>query len=385
MDKPAVHTQEGADEQPTPEQTWNDIEAEESGDGSDGLADAGKGGDGDAGDKAGDKAGDGNGVTNDDGKDKTGKTSDGGDPPGEAGKTKDDRDKATDADASAADDQLLDSDPKLKTALDAIFKEIEVPAEIIGKADPKLRAAYDATRKHLKTALLGTRRAEGHQGVLARKVNDLTRQLDTLAKQGAAKPAPDKGDGKTVSIAGMFDTDEMKKIKEEYPEVMGPFEQAVRGLESQIQATRDQLRGLSSANDSRTAAEHDQAVRAAHPDYDDVVSSRAFQDWYLGVPDYIQAAVERNGKQIVDSTQVVNLLAQFKRDTGYGKTKQPSKPEGKDPDNQGHQPNRRQHQLESASAPRGKGTAVSREGEPTDPEAIWKQIDAEEARRPANR
>lgn len=292
------------------------------------------------------------------------------DAPDKDGKSADAGDATKTDEADAAGKAATDTSKAEGTA-----KAAPDATDIWANAPEPLRAAFEATRKQLETekadALAAKTRAEGTVSGLQKKINDLSK--------GTAKAAPDAG--KEGAVASIFDTPEMKKFAEEYPEVFAPMKAAHDAQLREVEGLKEKVGALSQKEQVREVGDHTAYVEDKHPDFDAIRASGDFKKWYAESPPHTRAAIERNADEVVDGPQVAALLKQFKAETGWKPPQSKDNAASKDKPINSPASDRRKQQLESASSPAGRSPGKAQvTNDSEDAEQIWKQMDAEEAR-----
>ena len=256
----------------------------------------------------------------------------------------------------------------------APVKDAAPAPDIWATATPEQRAAFEATRKEADTNATRLRDSNARLTAHQRKIEALQRG------NGAGKPAPAAADGGDRP-ASVFETPAFKKAKDEYPELLGPVEEALRPLEERTRKLDGEIGGLTSAHREQYLAEQYQAVLDAHPDYERIAKSPEFATWYEQAPAYIKAGVERNAKDVVDGAEVASIVKQYKADTGLATTSAPGTGASATVADAG----KRQRQLASATTPRGKAQPVVTSAIPEDREGAWRhwqEVDRRQATQP---
>tara|TARA_Y100000310_G_scaffold335304_1_gene416955 strand:+ start:479 stop:1531 length:1053 start_codon:yes stop_codon:yes gene_type:complete len=270
-------------------------------------------------------------------------------------------------DTSSADDKS-DEDDAAPTD-----DRAEQQEDIWKNATPEQRAAFEAAQDETKQARQDWNRMRGTVSGLSRKANDLQTQLD------ASRPATTGSDGPTEANA-VFASENWKTFEDEYPELANPVKAEVQALfgaqEARIQTLERGMAGISTERRSDNLAQQVEIVHAAHPDYDTIAKSDAFQQWYEQAPPYIRAGVERNAVDITDGNEVAHIVKMFKQETGAASPEPPDKDEADPAETNGHDPNqaldgKRRRQLESSNAPRTRSPGAVTTGIPDDEEGAW--------------
>lgn len=244
-------------------------------------------------------------------------------------------------------------------------------ADIWASAPPELRAAYEESRKQAERLEHQTRSDRG-------RISALQRKLDEAAFKGRDTPAD------TAPAAGsLVESDEFKALSAEYPEVATPIAKALQSLESRVARYEKQLAAVGEDRLQQATNEQETLLAERLPDWKEVASTRnaagqTIQEWVDTQPRHIREAALRNWESLVDAEEAADVIGRFKA------TLKASDGSGKQPPEQGR-PNQlveqRRRRLQSAVAPASRSpSAASGIPEDGDEEAIWKMMDAQEAR-----
>lgn len=256
-------------------------------------------------------------------------------------------------------------------------QEDETPIDW-SKAPPEVRKAYEKLEADRNKLQQSERSQRGRVSTLQRQLNEQAAR----ERQRQAGAGPQTGADKSKPAAKtdpLLDDPEIKAVVDEYPEVAKPILKAVRQV-AERQAQRDQV----DEDKARVAHWEAQAdlLKEAHPDYQDVIAAdpNAWRDWIQTQPRHVIEAANRNLKEIEDAAEAADVFSRFKAfrsaqqappenggnaETGQGKT--------------GSLSGRRQRQLDSSSAARGRGPGTARGiPEEGDRDEIWKMFDEEE-------
>lgn len=263
-------------------------------------------------------------------------------------------------------------------------------------ATPEQRAAFEATQAQLKKLEQADRSNRGRLSALQLKINELTGSNTAKAapeKGAAAKGDNENGQAGEEDANGFLGSEDWKGFKSEYPEVAGPLEKVIGQLQSHI-AKQDKV--LSAIGDDRRQSaldEQENLLLETHSDAFEVVQDPGFVQWLNTQPRHIREAAIRNAENIVDAEEAADVVGRFKDfrradQQGGGNnaqqqnnSSQPANGGGGNNQNQRSVSGKRQRQLASANSARSRGPgAASGIAEDGDPEQIWKQFDAMEAR-----
>lgn len=300
--------------------------------------------------------------------------------PAESGK--DDDDPAT-GDKPAADTKKTKDTPDESGTADAA-------PDIWENATPEQKTAFLAATATADTARQEAHRAHGTVSGLQKKINTLEAAEPAPASGGEAGTGADEDDGsRAPKSASIFDTPEFMEAKDEYPEVLGPVENAFKALEGQIADIKGEVGGLSEHRVVEHVNQQYGIVVREHPDYDVLADSDEFQQWYETAPEYVRDGVMRNGEDVVNGLEVADIVTKFKAETGWVAPKEdpadaadaggadsddsPAPDKGAEPNTAPTDP-KRKAQLESAKTPRPKGAPAASHQEPpddADPQVHW--------------
>jgi hypothetical protein len=215
------------------------------------------------------------------------------------------------------------------------------------------------------------------------RVRSLQRQLDSGGKGGVVTP-------KAPKAAKSLQSEKGQRLRSEYPEVAEPIAEELDELRSTV-AVFVEDREIARRN---AAGE---LVERKHKGYEQTVASPDFAAWLSSQPAYVRAAAEKNGEWIVDATEAVDILDRYEafrsaksartsaQDGNGARPNAEAGPSGRETgrENTGTSlSGRRLRQLESSAGTRVGGPgAASGIPEDGDPEAMWKAMDAEDARK----
>ena len=260
------------------------------------------------------------------------------------------------AEAAPTDAEPDDTPPADEAAGEAegeASKSTEPSGPFAGATDEQ--RAYLAKLERERKAAVERARAE------QRRNRDLEQRLSKTSR-------PSEEDGPEAS-----GDDDLDEIAEEYPEIAAPFVKTIREMRGQL----EELRGDSQQRAQKDEAAEISAIESDHPDWEDAITTDAFQAW-LDDDARTRADIQayaRNEDRIVDGKAVSQLIARFKKDTGFG---------AETPRERQTQPAsaRRRAQRDSAAGIRSGGppasTSMPANG---DPEAMWDAIAEREVKR----
>lgn len=145
----------------------------------------------------------------------------------------------------------------------------------------------------------------------AKKEKELLERIEALEK--GTKPAnvlPPKSD------------EDIAQWAKKYPDVAAIVETiAKKKAEEMFAGANQRLQELDRISEEAQITKAENAVRAAHPDFDDLRNSDAFHDWAEAQPKWVQDALYENTD---DPQSVVRVIDLYKVDNGLTKTAQKS-------------------------------------------------------------
>jgi len=156
------------------------------------------------------------------------------------------------------------------------------------------------------------------QGKFNAEVPRLTRQVKELQQRGHAAPQPSTDDTATDADTGDDADDDLPpeaaELLRDMPTVSKAVDALVRHRTRKI--VQAQIQPLVERDQKSAADEHFAAIGRAHKDWNAVVNADTFKTWVDKLPSYRQGAA----KQVLaegDATSVIDLLSDFKKESGY--------------------------------------------------------------------
>jgi hypothetical protein len=226
------------------------------------------------------------------------------------------------------------------------------------------------------------------------------RRAQTQARapeQRQSEPSQDsngKQPRKTANRASEFiESDDWKKVKEDYPDLAAPFERIVRGLGAEndqlataLNEFSGQLNGVRQDSAQRTFMDNAQDLNSVVPGWHEWRHMPEFQAWFIKQPEHIQKWGRENATAIVNVDSAADLFKRFETDMEAAGAPLPKPPtqhkpaegnaeetrQGNQPAN-GKQSARRQRQLNASRTVTQKGPAP-KEGEPEDFDTSFDQF-----------
>lgn len=202
----------------------------------------------------------------------------------------------------------------------------EQPQEGDEPAEKPVDAELEALRRQNAELLQFKRSNEGRIAAYQRRLEELTNP------------------GKKVSKKA--ESEELKKLREEYPEIAAPLEAAFETQRQELEQLRSSVSHLSEERQTRFLAEQEQALNQAHPDWRDITGKSEFRQWAGSQPAFVQDALMRNASEIVNAAEASYIVDLYKKSL----SQQPPSTDGASKTNE-----RRRRQLDSAAAVSSKG------------------------------
>lgn len=251
--------------------------------------------------------------------------------------------------------------------------EAVAPPDIWASAPPELKAAYEAEKVAREKAEREAKSAVG-------RVAPLQRRLDELRR--AAQPA---GDDKIKEAR-----EAIRAHEEEYPEIAKPVAKALDAI-TEKNAAEDKSRREAAATELADIERHATTMLAEkHPDWEAFLNKHGgdgFAAWLDDQPRRIRDAAYRNANSIVDGEGAIVLMDAYKahvagQSAAAAPAPAPTPPAATAPNPPTSLDDRRKRQLEATATPSQTGGRPTVTGIPEDgdPEVLWRQIAAEEAR-----
>ena len=259
--------------------------------------------------------------------------------------------------AEFSDPESVQSDPEPETEEPAPEPSPEV--DPWASAPEDLRAAYQAAREDAAQWQQRYRSDAGRVTAYQRQVEQLQKDMES-AKKGVNAQAAEEA---AQDAAEFLDDPEFKAFREEYPEVAKPIEKVMKSLQAKAERLEREFGTISGERRDQMVAKQEELLSQYHPDWKEATSSPQFVQWYHSATPGLRADIERHGSQIGDAQEVAKILDTFKSATGYGR-KQAAQP------GVTNLSAKRARQLESATAPAGRGLGAA-SGAPDDFEAAF--------------
>lgn len=144
------------------------------------------------------------------------------------------------------------------------------------------------------------------------RISSLTKKLNEFA--AAPKPkvqaqAQDQNDADGNEVSPDIDDlqKRMDQVAEDYPEVAGPFMDAINGLRDQLATLGKQVAPIAEAKDEEELVQAHIDLEKAHPDYREIGADESYRGWISSQPESIQRLA-----QSYDAKEVGSVLSLFK-------------------------------------------------------------------------
>ncbi|RFC65012.1 hypothetical protein DYI37_03865 [Fulvimarina endophytica] len=302
-----------------------------------------------------------------------------------------------------ASEGLTTADPDADAAADGFGADAEDDLPADGDGEPQATADEVGAVEHTATAEAAvqdldwsgvpeTHRAAFEQmradnAKLAQKERSANgrytatqRRYDELVK--AAQPRqPASGDRPTLETS-------LASLKEDYPEIAGPLQQALAAVQGDVATLAEAEEGRRSAAQTELSeflqTEADEFSQQ-HPDFEEVVRQDAgrFTAWVDDQPKAVRDAFARNAQTIVNAAEASNVASLYKAFLGMGEAAAAAATQTGKPSLDA----RRQRQLQSTANPsrasrRPASSGIPEEG---DRDEIWDAFERAEAAQAAAR
>jgi hypothetical protein len=264
---------------------------------------------------------------------------------------------ADEPDPEPEDKDTGDDDPGTQTAGHE-DKAPENPDDLWADAPEPLRRRWEAAQQELEKERQSARSNAGRIAAYQRQISELQNRMAAFEQNAAGKRTASDQD------AGSTD-DDWKAIKEEYPELVGPIERRLASIAEENATLKRELSAYSEERRDLYLQEQQDALTQQHADWQDVVGSSDFLDWYTAQPAEVRSMVEKNADAIVDAQSAAYAINLFKMQTGF----QNAAPAKGTPTNDAAK-QKRQRQLQDGAGAAGRGPGRM-SGPPDDFEAAF--------------
>lgn len=228
------------------------------------------------------------------------------------------------------------------------------------------------------------RRHRGNQAALQRELDRIRRQYPDTSKQASGKTDGGQGrkgtdDQPPADGQDPLDSDDWKKLRDEYPEVTGPLERQFQAMRSQLDELKQGMTGVTGHVQEQTLQRNYETVAAQHEDFARFTTApegdpwaqtyaEALESWAAEQLPEVQQVIERNADDVVEPEKVDRILTQFKQSSIYqrylgqsdgqkaaDKTEPSADQAGKSDDTS----SRRRRRMDSAPSVGGKGPGAA--------------------------
>jgi chromosome segregation ATPase len=208
--------------------------------------------------------------------------------------------------ADEAKDALKEpKEPRNEAPVDEPPASAETTDDLWKDAPPALREAYERERTRADTAETTVKR---HSGRLSQANQELKALRETLESQ-RAPAASEAADGES-------EEDQLKRLREEYPDVAQPLLNKLAKLEQAVSEISGVEAQRVEAQTEEYLAEQKVILAQEHPQWNRDCADQRFAEWANGQLPYIQEVIRRNGSEIVNGSEVADVLTRYKRDMG---------------------------------------------------------------------
>lgn len=142
------------------------------------------------------------------------------------------------------------------------------------------------------------------------RISSLTKKLNETAAQPAPSPTPAKAQSpgessseeKPAAIAAEDLQERMDRAIEDYPDVAGPFAEALTGIRADMDKLGNQVAPIADAKDEATLTQAHIDLEKLHPDYRELAGDESYLNWIAAQPEGIQALANSYDVKEVSST-----------------------------------------------------------------------------------
>ena len=178
-------------------------------------------------------------------------------------------------------------------------EQVQDTEEVTDETSEEKSPDNDVFEERYKNAQARMTKATQEASDLRKKVSEMEERLN-YREQLQVQPATTE----TVAQEG-----DLKSLMEDYPDIAKPLISKINSLENQLNNT---TQTQEQREEERVMAEHVAAIKAAHPDLDEVRTSDDFQGWMSRQSNFYQRIAEEGSAE-----DVVELLNSYKKAVGY--------------------------------------------------------------------
>ena len=217
-------------------------------------------------------------------------------------------------------------------------------------APAHLREAYEQSKRDAEYRLNS---ANGRVSGQDRRITELTRELDRLKQGGQAQPQGQQEE-QTASDAN----DQVKQLREDYPEIANPLLNRIEQLDGIVQQLREPVNNIADERAQAVRLQQYSILQQQHPDWEQYANDDRFAGWLETQPRAVQEAAARN-TDVTDGNEAAWVLGLFKSAINAPSTVETPAPQsGGDP--------RRQRQLQAGRDGGSGNSAPTQSGIPDD-------------------
>lgn len=245
--------------------------------------------------------------------------------------------------------------------------------DIWADAPPALKAAHEAALKDLQTK----------NNRLIGQVSASDRELARLRRESAAKPGTQQGDQGGSQEGDPFDSDEVKRFREEYGEIADPVLNLLKAQSEKIARLEAPVAEVAQQRATEAGQRQIEVFTTAHPDWETYVNDKRYPEWLATQPKAVQDAAAR-AVNVEDGQEAAWLLGQFKAHLGASAQPAPAAEEPKPGQQQQPAPDPKRARQLAAGRDGGQSAPPVQTGIPDDADAAVDAIIASRQRQ-ANR
>jgi len=201
--------------------------------------------------------------------------------------------------AESQETEQLNPDVPEDTEILEASEEVQDTEEV--KDEPSEESSPDDSvfEERYKNAQARMTKATQEASDLRKKISEMEERLN-FREQLQTKTTPVEN----TEVEG-----DLKSLMEDYPDIAKPLISKINTLENQLNNT---AQNQEQREEERIMAEHVAAIKAAHPDLDEVRTSDDFQGWMQRQSNFYQRIAEEGS-----SEDVIELLNVYKKAVGY--------------------------------------------------------------------
>ena len=144
------------------------------------------------------------------------------------------------------------------------------------------------------------------------RVSALDRQLHHTRQRPSADAAPAARQTVDNDTGDVLETDEVKALRESYPEIADPLLRIIEGQKKQLEQVTGRFEQIDEDRNSAFLDRQADTLTEIMPDWATYGSDPRFNDWITTQPRHVQEAAQRNTQFIVDAAEAHDVLERFK-------------------------------------------------------------------------